>query len=63
MARPKRNIRPKGLQILESRGMDLGRRLGDYYRGVDDNQDRVFNSMNQYEKANVKLIQSIESGR
>jgi len=43
--------------------MDLGRRLGDYYRGVDDNQDRVFNSMNQYEKANVKLIQSIESGR
>jgi hypothetical protein len=43
--------------------MDLARRLGDYYRGVDDNQDRVFNSMNQYEKANVNLVKSMESGR
>jgi len=59
MARPERNICPKGLQIHE----DLARRLGNDYRGVDDNQDRVFNSMNQFEKANVKLIQSIESGR
>jgi len=53
----------KGYKFSSQRGMDLARRLGNYYRGVDDNQDRVFNSMNQYEKANVKLIQSIESGR
>jgi hypothetical protein len=43
--------------------MDLARRLGNDYRGVDDNQDRAVNSMNQSEKANVKLIQSIGSGR
>ena len=43
--------------------MDLARRLGNDYHGVDDNQDRVFNSMNEFEKANVNLIQSIESGR
>jgi hypothetical protein len=53
----------KGYKFSSQRGIDLARRLGDYYHGVDDNQDRVFNSMNQYEKANVKLIQSIESGR
>jgi hypothetical protein len=53
----------KGYKFSSQRGMDLASRLGNYYRGVDDNQDRVFNSMNQYEKANVKLIQSIESGR
>jgi hypothetical protein len=53
----------KGYKFTSQRGTDLTRRLGNYYRGVDDNQDRVFNSMNQYEKANVKLIQSIESGR
>ena len=53
----------EGYKFSSQRGMDLARRLGNYYRGVDDNQDRVFNSMNQYEKANVKLIQSIESGR
>jgi len=53
----------KGYKFSSQRGMDLARRLGNYYRGVDDNQDRVFNSMNQYEKANVNLIKSIESGR
>ena len=53
----------RGLKFTGQRGMDLARSLGNDYRGVDDNQDRVFNSMNQFEKANVKLIQSIESGR
>jgi hypothetical protein len=53
----------KGYKFSKPRGIAFARTLGDYYRGVDDNQDRVFNSMNQYEKANVKLIQSIESGR
>ena len=53
----------RGFKFTSERGMELARRLGSDYRGVDDNQDRVFNSMNQFEKANVKLIQSIESGR
>jgi hypothetical protein len=53
----------RGLKFTSPRGMDLARRLGNDYRGVDDNQDRVFNSMNEFEKANVKLIQSIESSR
>jgi TIR domain/YARHG domain len=53
----------KGYKFSKPRGIAFARTLGDYYRGVDGNQDRVFNSMNQYEKANVKLIQSIESGR
>ena len=52
-----------GYKFTTPRGIAFARTLGDYYRGVDDNQDRVFNSMNQFEKANVKLIQSIESGR
>jgi hypothetical protein len=53
----------RGYKFSSPRGIALARTLGNYYHGVDDNQDRVFNSMNQYEKANVKLIQSIESGR
>jgi hypothetical protein len=53
----------RGFKFTSQRGLDLARSLGNDYRGVDDNQDRVFNSMNQYEKANVNLIQSIESGR
>jgi hypothetical protein len=32
-------------------------------RGVDDVQGRVFNNMNQYERANVTLIRAIEKGR
>jgi len=52
-----------GYKFTSPRGIAFARTLGDYYRGVDDNQDRVLNSMNQFEKANVKLIQSIESGR
>ena len=53
----------RGYKFSSPRGIAFAHTLGHYYRGVDDNQDRVFNSMNQYEKANVKLIQSIESGR
>ena len=52
-----------GYKFKTARGIAFARTLGNYYRGVDDNQDRVFNSMNQYEKANVTLIQSKESGR
>jgi hypothetical protein len=53
----------KGYKFSSPRGIAFAHTLGNYYRGVDDNQDRVFNSMNRYEKANVTLIQSIESGR
>jgi len=53
----------KGYKFSGPNGIAFARTLGDYYRGVDENQDRVFNSMNQYEKANVRLIKSIESGR
>jgi YARHG domain len=53
----------RGYKFSSSRGVAFARTLGNYYRGIDDNQDRVFNSMNQYEQANVTLIQSIESGR
>ena len=53
----------RGYKFSTKRGIDFAHTLGSYYSGVDDNQDRVFNSMNQYEKANLKLIQSIESGR
>jgi TIR domain/YARHG domain len=52
-----------GYKFKTARGIAFAHTLGNYYRGVDDNQDRVFNSMNQDEKANVRLIQSIESGR
>jgi hypothetical protein len=53
----------KGYKFTKPRGIAFASTLGNYYHGVDDNQNRVFNSMNQFEKANVKLIQSIESGR
>ena len=53
----------KGYKFSTQKGINFARTLGDYYRGVDDNQDRVFDSMNQYEKANVRLIQSMERGR
>ena len=53
----------RGYKFSTPKGIAFARTLGNYYRGVDDNQDRVFNSMNPYEQANVTLIQSIESGR
>ncbi len=43
--------------------MALAQTLGNYYRGVDDDQDRVYNHMNQYEKANITLIKSFEGGQ
>jgi pSer/pThr/pTyr-binding forkhead associated (FHA) protein len=53
----------KGYKFSNPRGIAFAQTLGNYYRGVDDDQDRVFNNMNQYERANVTLIQSIERGR
>jgi hypothetical protein len=52
-----------GYKFSSSRGIAFAHTLGHYYRGVDADQDRVFNRMNQYEQANVTLIQSIETGR
>jgi len=53
----------KGYKFSSPRGIAFARTLGNYYRAVDDNQGRVFNNMNQYERANVTLIRSIERGR
>ena len=53
----------KGYRFSSAKGMAFARSLGSYYSGVEGDQDRVLNSMNQYEKANVDLIKSIESGR
>jgi len=53
----------KGYKFSSPRGIAFIQTLGNYYRGVDDNQNRVFNNMNQYERANVTLIRSIERGR
>jgi predicted component of type VI protein secretion system len=53
----------KGYKFSSPRGIAFAQTLGDYYRGVDDDQGRVFNNMNQYERANVTLIRSIERGR
>jgi pSer/pThr/pTyr-binding forkhead associated (FHA) protein len=53
----------KGYKFSGPRGIAFVQTLGNYYRGVDDDQDRVFNNMNQYERANVTLIRSIERGR
>ena len=53
----------KGYKFSSPRGIAFAQTLGNYYRAVDDNQGRVFNNMNQYERANVTLIRSIERGR
>ena len=53
----------KGYKFSSPRGIAFAQTLGNYYRGVDDNQSRVFNNMNQYERANVTLIRAIERGR
>jgi hypothetical protein len=53
----------KGYKFSSPRGIAFAQMLGNYYRAVDDNQGRVFNNMNQYERANVTLIRSIEKGR
>jgi pSer/pThr/pTyr-binding forkhead associated (FHA) protein len=53
----------KGYKFSSPRGIAFVQTLGNYYRGADDNQGRVFNKMNQYERANVTLIRAIEKGR
>ena len=53
----------KGYKFSTPRGIAFAQTLGNYYRGVDDDQGRVFNNMNQYERANVTLIRAIERGR
>lgn len=53
----------KGYKFSRPRGIAFAQTLGNYYRGVDDDQDRVFNKMNQYERANVTLIRAIERSR
>jgi pSer/pThr/pTyr-binding forkhead associated (FHA) protein len=53
----------KGYKFSSPRGIAFVRTLGNHHRAVDDNQRRVSNKMNQYERANVTLIRSIERGR
>jgi pSer/pThr/pTyr-binding forkhead associated (FHA) protein len=53
----------KGYKFSTPRGIAFAQTLGNYYRGVDDDQGGVFNNMNQYERANVTLIRAIEKGR
>jgi pSer/pThr/pTyr-binding forkhead associated (FHA) protein len=53
----------KGYKFSTPRGIAFAQTLGNYYRGVNDDQGRVFNNMNQYERANVTLIRAIEKGR
>jgi pSer/pThr/pTyr-binding forkhead associated (FHA) protein len=52
-----------GYKFSGPRGVAFAQTLGDYYRGLDHNEGRVFKKMNQYERANVTLIRSIERGR
>jgi hypothetical protein len=49
-----------GYRFSSPKGMAFARSLGSYYHGVDSDGDRVFNHMNQFERANVILIKSIE---
>jgi len=53
----------KGYKFSTPRGIAFAQTLGNDYRAVDDNQGRVFNHMNHYERANVTLIRAIEKGR
>jgi hypothetical protein len=49
-----------GYRFSSPKGIAFARSLGSYYHGVDPDDDRVFNHMNPFEKANVILIKSIE---
>jgi hypothetical protein len=53
----------KGYKFSTPKGIAFAQTLGNSYRGVDDDQGRVSNNMNQYERANVTLIRAIEKGR
>ena len=52
-----------GYKFKTARGIAFARTLGNYYHGVDGNEEHVFNNMNQYEKANVTLIKKIRQGQ
>jgi TIR domain/YARHG domain len=49
-----------GYRFSSPKGLAFARSLGSYYQGVDPDDDRVFNHMNPFEKANVILIKSVE---
>ena len=49
-----------GYLFSSPKGIAFARSLGSYYHGVDPDDDRVFNHMNPFERANVTLIKSIE---
>jgi pSer/pThr/pTyr-binding forkhead associated (FHA) protein len=53
----------KGYKFSSRKGIAFAQTLGNSYRAVDAKQGRVFNKLNQYERANVTLIRSIEKGR
>jgi hypothetical protein len=52
-----------GYKFKTARGIAFARTLGNYYHGVDGNEEHVFNKMNQYEQANVTLIKKIRQGQ
>src|SRR5438309_5467492 len=53
----------KGYKFSTPRGIAFSKTLGSYYRGVDENQDRVYTKLNQYARATLTLIRAIERGR
>ncbi len=48
-----------GYRFSSPKGVAFAKSLGRYYRGIDPDDDRVFNKMNPFEQANVTLIKSI----
>lgn len=52
-----------GYKFSTAKGVAFARTLGNYYRGVDYDQDRVFNNMNRFEQTNVNLIKSMEGAQ
>jgi hypothetical protein len=50
----------RGLVFSTAPGRALAASLGSSYRGTEPDQDRVFNQMNGYERANVGLIKAFE---
>jgi hypothetical protein len=49
-----------GYRFSTPRGVAFAQSLGRYYRGIDPDDDRVFNRMNPYEQVNFNLIRSME---
>jgi hypothetical protein len=52
-----------GLMFSTPKGKAFAASLGSSYRGVDSDQDRVFDRMNKIEQANVELIKALEPRR